>query len=104
MAFVSRAIDGIVVNNQQSRTAANDEYLASRFHGTARIKNMLRTLTGSVTRTTGDSAKIVTSNRAGHDPNSEKRDSDRVHLHTMFLLVDITSSFLKKGGSGLHQS
>lgn len=55
-------------------------------------------------RTIGDSARIVPSNRAGHDSSSEKCDSDRVHLHTMFLVVSIASSFLKKGGSGLHQS
>lgn len=103
MSLVSRANDGIVVNDQQNRTAANNEYLASRLHGTARIENMSRILTGSVTRTIGDSARIVTSNRAGHDSSSEKCDSDRVHFARHVSMVGITSSFWKKGGSGLHQ-
>ena len=74
MSLVSRANDEIIVNDPQNPTAANNQYLASRFYRTASIENMPRILTGSVTRTIGDSASLY------YPSSSEKCDSDRFHF------------------------
>lgn len=95
MLLVSRANDDIVVSDPKNPTAANSEYLASRFHMIARIENMpriklpatlmMKMLTGERAEDQRRLRQLVPDKRAGDGPCSEKREFDSFHsAHHVF--------------------